>query len=215
MKSTQITLLLILLCFIFTWPGFLGHGYASSLRRDKSFLEYHVFDDAARSADSKHAEYQERTRRINSLYNRAKSHYQSKKYIEAKRCFEELLEIDNSYEPARIFLESVVVLQGISECNRRIEDIKLRLADIMSEYDRRVQRTDMLAVKYFLELAQKECQIGNFQAAENHYNLCYKIHPHSKESIEWFVVATHDLMLLYNKLEEENKGIEELMASFR
>jgi tetratricopeptide (TPR) repeat protein len=169
----------------------------------------------AKIADLKQKQAQDKNATINRHYNKGRSYYASRQYREAKICFEQILEIEPSYEPAKLFLQSVVIQEGVVQARRRIEDIKMGLADIIAEYDKRVQRTDSLAVKYFLELAQKECQVGNFNAAENYYNLCYKIYPHNKERIEWFVKATYDMMLLYNKLDEEHKGMEELIASLR
>ena len=89
----------------------------------------------------------------------------------------------------------------------------LKMTDILAEYDKRVKRMDSLAVKYFLEQAQKECQLGNFKAAESRYDLCYKIYPYSKAKIEWFVKATHDLIVLYKNLDEENNKMEKLVSS--
>ena len=226
-------LILLLISVYSIVPLYLSDAYASSLRRDSasghmelsntgqgqtttyaSFQEDSI-REFAKIADTKQRQAQEKNAIINKYYNKGRSHYASKQYREAKSCFEQILEIEPSYEPAQLFLQSVVVQEGIAESRKRIEGIKMQLADIMAEYDRRVQRTDSLAVKYFLELAQKECQVGNFQAAENYYNLCYKIHPYAKERIEWFIKATYDLMLLYNKLDEENTGMEELVASLR
>lgn len=232
MKTGKYALLIALLFILYNLVLFPSSNiYASSLRRDSDRGHYSVsgsgqgssyassqdetIKEFAKIADLKQKQAQEKNATINKHYNQGRAHYASKRYMEAKASFEQILEIEPSYEPAKLFLQSVVIQEGIVESRKRIESIKMQLADIMVSYDRRVQRTDMLAVKYFLELAQKECQIGNFQAAENYYNLCYKMHPHNKESIEWFVVATHDLMLLYNKLDEENTKTEELIASLR
>ena len=227
-------ILVFLLIIIFNIvPLCLSDAYASSFRRDSASGHMELSNtgqgqtttyvssqedsirEFAKLADTKQRQAQEKNAIINRHYNKGRSHYASKQYMEAKACFEQILEIEPSYEPAKLFLQSVVIQEGIIQSRKRIEDIKMQLADIMSEYDRRVQRTDSLAAKYFLELAQKECQIGNFQAAENYYNICYKIHPYAKERIEWFVKATYDLMLLYNKLDEENTEMEELVASLR
>ena len=232
MKTGKYALLIALLFILYNLVLFPSSNiYASSLRRDSDRGHYSVsgsgqgssyassqdetIKEFAKIADLKQKQAQEKNATINKHYNQGRAHYASKRYMEAKASFEQILEIEPSYEPAKLFLQSVVIQEGIVESRKRIESIKMQLADIMVSYDRRVQRTDMLAVKYFLELAQKECQIGNFQAAENYYNLCYKMHPHNKESIEWFVVATHDLMLLYNKLDEDNTKTEELIASLR
>jgi tetratricopeptide (TPR) repeat protein len=206
MKSYRLYILVIIsisLCL----SAFYNISYASP--QDDSVREF------ARIADMKQKQAQEKAADINRHYNKGRSYYNSRQYREARICFEQILEMEPSYEPARLFLESVIIQEGVLESRKRIEDIKMQMADIIAEYDRRVKRTDSLAVKYFLELAQKECQVGNFRAAEEYYNLCYKIHPYSKKKIEWFVKATHELMLLYDKLDEENKGMEELIASVR
>jgi tetratricopeptide (TPR) repeat protein len=179
-----------------------------------SSKEY-TLKDLAKTADLKQKQAQDKNAIINRHYNKGRSYYASRQYGEAKICFEQILEIEPSYEPAKLFLQSVIIQESILQARKRIENIKMKLADIMVEYDRRVQRTDSLAVKHFLELAQKECQVGNFKVAENYYNLSYKIHPDNKERIEWFVKATYDMMTLYNELDEEHKGMEELMAALR
>ena len=232
MKTGKYALLIALLFILYNLVLFPSSNiYASSFRRDSDRGHYSVsgsgqgssyvssqdetIKEFAKIADLKQKQAQEKNTTINKHYNQGRAHYASKRYMEAKASFEQILEIEPSYEPAKLFLQSVVIQEGIVESRKRIESIKMQLADIMVSYDRRVQRTDSLAVKYFLELAQKECQIGNFQAAENYYNLCYKVHPYSKENIEWFVKITHDMMLLYNKLDEENTRMEELIASLR
>jgi len=225
-------ILILLLSITFNHAlSWLSNVYASSIRRDlvgeytglsntrqSRSSAYAVSQDDsirefARIADVKQKRAQEKSAIINGHYDRGKVYYISKQYRQAKLCFEQILEIEPSYEPAKLFLQSVIIQEAIIQSRKRIEDIKMQLADIMAEYDKRVQRTDSLAARYFLELAQKECQRGNFQAAENYYNICYKIHTYNKQRIEWFVKATHDLMLLYNKLDEENTGMEDLVAS--
>jgi tetratricopeptide (TPR) repeat protein len=232
MKTGKYALLIALLFIIYNLVPFSPNNiYAFSFNRDSDRGHYSVSGQAqggsyvssqdeaikefAKIADLKQKQAQEKNTTINKHYNQGRAHYASKRYMEAKASFEQILEIEPSYEPAKLFLQSVVIQEGIIESRKRIENIKMQLADIMVLYDKRVQRTDRLAVKYFLELAQKECQIGNFQAAENYYNLCYKVHPYDKENIEWFVKITHDMMLLYNKLDEENTRMEELIASLR
>lgn len=180
---------------------------ASIYSQDKPIKEF------ARIADMKQKQAQERVASINKYFNEGKAYYRSKKYAESKICFERILKIEPSYEPAKLYLECVVIQEGILEARSRIEVIKLKMADILAEYDKRVKRMDSLAVKYFLEQAQKECQLGNFKAAEGRYNLCYKIYPYSKAKIEWFVRATHDLIALYKKLDEESRKMEKLISS--
>jgi len=227
MKYIRTILILTIIIGINYSVCLFNNGYGFHLGRDNqqasseldkdypSVAQNVVFNELVDKADSRHKDAQGKAAHINTLYNRGKQKYLSEDYQESKACFEEILGIDPSYEPALLFLESVVTLAEVSEARSRMESLKMRMLDILAEYDKRVKRTDMLAVRYFLELAQRECQLGNFQGAENYYSLCYKIHPYSKEKIEWFVKATHDLMVLYNRLDEENQEMEELTASLR
>jgi len=178
-----------------------------------AYLQDGPMDEFAKIADMKQERAQERVTSINKYFNKGKSYYRSKRFTEARNCFQEILSIEPSYEPAKLYLECVVIQEGILDARGRIESIMLKMTDILAEYDKRVKRMDSLAVKYFLEQAQKECQLGNFKAAESRYNLCYKIYPYSKSKIEWFVTATYDLIELYNKLDEEDAEMEKLISS--
>jgi tetratricopeptide (TPR) repeat protein len=163
-------------------------------------------------------EIQERQTKINQItdyYNRGRLHYNRGQYGQAKAYFEKILELYPGWSSAQTFLNSLIMIDGVYKAQARIENIKMKMLDIIAEYDKRVQRTESLAVKYFLEQAQQECQSGNFQAAEKYYDLCYKIYPSGKDKIEWFVKATHDLTLLYNEMEDENKRIGELKKSLK
>jgi len=177
------------------------------------FMQDGSTEEFARIADMKQKQAQDRATSINKYFNDGKSYYRSKKFVKSKACFEQILKIQPSYEPAKLYLECVIIQEGILEVRGRIEIIKLKMANILAEYDRRTNRMDSLAVKYFLEQAQKDCQLGNFKAAEKRYNLCYKIYPNSRVKIEWFVMATHDLIALYKKLDEESRGMEKLISS--
>ena len=86
----------------------------------------------------------------------------------------------------------------------------MKMADIIFEYERRRELMGNLAMNYFLEKAQQKCQVGDYKGTEEYYNLCYKINPYSKEKIEWFIKATHDLVKLNDKLDEHARRIEEL-----
>ena len=172
-----------------------------------------TIERAIQVADQKQKQSQDKALMINQSYNKGKAYYNSRRYGEAKACFEQILDIQPGYEPAELFLESVALQEGIIEARGRIEGLKLEMANIMAEYDKRVKRTDSLAVKYFLEQAQNQCQLGNFKEAERLYDLCYKVYPYSKNKIEWFVKATHDLMELYSKLDEESRNMDELIKS--
>ena len=185
----------------------------ATLRADPVILQDGSLKQFAKIANIKQKQAQERVTSINKYFNKGKSHYNAKRYLEAKDCFDQILAIEPSYEPAKLYLECLVIQEGILDAHGRIEVIMLKMTDILAEYDKRVRRMDSLAVKYFLEEAQKECQLGNFAAAESRYNLCYKNYPYSKDKIEWFVTATYDLIDLYKQLDEENMEMERL-ASF-
>jgi tetratricopeptide (TPR) repeat protein len=172
-------------------------------------------EEFGRIADMKQKQAQDKAISINRYFNDGKSYYRSKKFVKSRACFEQILKIEPSYEPAKLYLECVVIQEGILEARGRIEIIKLKMANILAEYDRRVNRMDSLAVKYFLEQAQKECQLGNFKAAEKYYNLCYKIYPNSRVKIEWFVKVTHDLITLYKRLDEESRQMERLISTLK
>ncbi len=185
----------------------------ATLQAAPVFMRDGSTEEFARIADMKQKQAQKRATSINKYFNDGKSYYRSKKYVKSKACFEQILKIEPSYEPAKLYLECVVIQEGIVEARGRIEVVKLKMANILAEYDRRTKRMDSLAVKYFLEQAQKDCQLGNFKAAEKRYNLCYKIYPSSKVKIEWFVKATHGLITLYKQLDEESRGMEKLISS--
>lgn len=185
-------------------------SYASS-----EYSRYEPIKSFEKIANSKQKLAQEKAKDINRYFNQGKACYRSKRYSEARTYFDKILDIEPSYEPAKLYIECIVIREGILEAQSRIEVIRLKMADIMSEFDRRIKHTGSLAVKYFLEEAGRECQLGNFKAAEEKYNLCYKIYPYSKEKIEWFVEATYDLMDLYKELDKENTAMEKLVASIR
>lgn len=164
-------------------------------------------------ADQKQREAHQAAMLINDYYNKGKASYRSRRYKEAIRHFEKILEVDPAYEPAKLYIEGAIIQQRIADVREDINNIKLRMADIIAEYDRRRDYMDSLAVKYFLEQAQAKCQLGDYEAAEKFYNLCYKVYPYSKVKIEWFIKATHDLIKLSQALDEHSKKMEELAAS--
>jgi len=126
--------------------------------------------------------------------------------------FEEILALDPSYEPAKLFLESAVIRIEIINEQQEINNIKLKMADILVEYDKRREAVDTLAIKYFLNQAEEHVQAGNYDEADKLYGVCYKINPNSENKIEWFVKATHDLKKLALSLDEHYKKIEELTS---
>jgi tetratricopeptide (TPR) repeat protein len=158
---------------------------------------------------------QNKINQISAYYNRGRTYYNRGQYGQARAYFESILELDPEWGSAQTFLNSLVMIDGVFKSQKKIENIKMKMLDIIAEFDKRVQRTESLAVKYFLEQAQQECQSGNFQAAEKYYNLCYKIYPFGRDKIEWFVKATYDLNLLYKEMEDENRRMGKLMESFK
>ena len=207
MKITKFTFIIALLIInIFIISGFVQ---AAETTADFSI------DRAAEIADQKQKEAHQKATLINDLYNKGKSYCNAKRYGEAKTSFEHILDIDPAYEPAKLYLESVVIKEGVIEAMLRVGGIKLKMVDILAEYDKRTKIMDSLAVRYFLEQAQQKCQLGNFKEAERLYGLCHKIYPYSINKIEWFVKSTYDLTELYSQLEEENRRIEELVESLR
>lgn len=171
----------------------------------------YAIDKALQLADQKQKKAQEKAALINNYYNKGKAYYQSQRYSHARQYFENILEIDPSYEPAKLYMESAIIRQTIIEINREINIIKLKMADIIAEYDKRREHVDSLAIKYFLEQAQSRCQLGDYKGAEEFHGLCYKINPFSKDKIEWFVKATYDLVELSQALDEQSRKIEEML----
>lgn len=168
---------------------------------------------AEEMADQKQREAHQAAMLINNHYNKGKASYRSRRYKEAIRHFEKILEVDPAYEPAKLYIEGAIIQQRIAEVREDIYNIKLRMADIIAEYDKRRDYMDSLAIKYFLEQAQEKCQLGDYESAEKFYNLCYKVYPYSKVKIDWFIKATYDLIKLTKALDEHGKKIEELAAS--
>jgi tetratricopeptide (TPR) repeat protein len=192
--------------------------FAGELLQKADLEHSQMQDQENQKIGSLQKEIQERQTKINRVadyYNRGRLHYSRGQYGQAKTYFENILELYPEWGSAQTFLNSLIIIDGVYKSQARIENIKMKMLDIIAEYDKRVQRTESLAVKYFLEQAQQECQSGNFQAAEKYYDLCYKIYPFGKDKIEWFVKATHDLTLLYNEMEDENKRIGELRKSLK
>lgn len=163
-------------------------------------------------ADQKRTEAQRKAGLINDYYNKGKAAFDARAYKKAVGYFEDILDMDPNYEPAHLYLESALIHMEILKEQEEISSIKLKMADIIAQYDRRRERTDSLAVKYFLEQAQYKCQTGDFKGAEEFYTLCYKVYPYSREQVEWFVKATYDLTKLSQSLNEHSRKIEELAA---
>ncbi|NQT90418.1 MAG: hypothetical protein HQ558_04095 [Candidatus Omnitrophica bacterium] len=152
---------------------------------------------------------------LNEYYIKGVEAYKVADYLGAIKYFQKIFEIDPGFEPAKLYLESSVIQQSIIEARTKTEKIKVEMADIIAEYDMRRDRVDSLAVKYFLEQAQRKCQLGDYKGAENLYGLCYKVYPYSKDKIEWFVKATYDLSELSEALDEQGKNIEDIATGKR
>ena len=84
------------------------------------------------------------------------------------------------------------------------------MADLIADYDSRIEGMEGLAFAYLLEQALLRCQAGDFPGAEHYYNLCYKLDPKNKERISWFVNATYELKDLYDTIDKCYEAIEEL-----
>jgi len=198
-------LVLLLACtFLKSFP------VSAQPQRDNA-VDYSV-QRAVEYADQRQKEAQKKQAIINQLFNKGRGAYQSRRYSDAADYFQQILDIDPSYEPAKLFLEGAIIRLDIAKEYGQINNIKLRMSDIIAEYDRRRDRVHSLAVKYFLEQAQQKCQLGDYKGAEDLYAICFKINPYSKDKIDWFVKATHDLAKLSNELTEHSRRIEELVA---
>lgn len=155
-------------------------------------------------------EAEEKADEINRYYNTGKNCYYRCDYLAAIANFQELLKIYPEYKPAKLYLQCAVIQHKIDLQQNKINSLKLKMADIVADYDRRVHEGEGLAFNYLLEQALLRCQAGNFEEAEHYYNLCYKLDPNSKEKITWFVNATYELKDLYDSLNESYDKIEEL-----
>jgi len=206
MKSYYYKVLVLLLActFLKSFPAL------AQPQRETS-IDYSV-QKAVEYADHRQREAQRKQAMINQLFNKGRGAYKSRRYAEAADYFQQILDADPSYEPAKLFLEGAIIRLDIEKEYRNINSIKLKMTDIIAEYDRRRERVPSLAVKYFLEQAQRKCQLGDYKGAEDLYNLCFKINPYSKDKIDWFVKATHDLARLSKELDEHSRRIEELVV---
>ena len=207
MKSTYCKYIIYILSLSFTLFIIIKSAHAQEetpLEADYSVKK------AIGIADEKQKEAQKKADTINKNFLKGKESFRAEKYKEAIGYFEDIIAIDPTYEPAKLYIESALIYIEIAKEQEEINKIKLKMADIISEYERRRELMGNLAMNYFLEKAQQKCQVGDFKGTEEYYNLCYKINPYSKNKIEWFVNATHDLLKLHDKLDEHVRRIEEL-----
>ncbi|MFH1867439.1 MAG: hypothetical protein ABH843_00585 [Candidatus Omnitrophota bacterium] len=182
---------------------------AVSLPETTQEAEYSV-KKAIGIADEKQKEAQKKANAINKNFLRGKDLFRSGNYKEAMGYFEDILVVDPTYEPAKLYIESALIYIEIIKEQEEINKIKMKMADIIFEFERRRELMGNLAMNYFLEKAQQKCQGGDYKGTEEYYNLCYKINPYSKDKIEWFIKATHDLVKLNDKLDEHARRIEDL-----
>ena len=146
-------------------------------------------------------------------YKDGKIAYRKGQYSSAVESFEKSLEALPYYEPAQLYLNIAMVEHRAEIQNEKIDYVKMQMADVIADYDRKLRELDGLAFTYLLEQALLRCQSGDFAGAEYYYNLCYKIDPGSKQTIGWFVDATYELKDLYKSLDESYKEIESLAYS--
>lgn len=199
-------------CFSSTGPAFSAIPIEQN-NADKTYAIDYSIKKAIDIAEKKRQEAHVKEKVLDDYFQQGKRAFQAASYNEARQYFEQVLAIDPAYEPAKLYLESSIIYQNVLNEQEEINNIKIKMADIISEYDRRRDLVDSLTVKYFLEQAQEKCQLGDFKAAEDYYNICYKINPYSQDKIEWFVKATYDLIELYRSLDEHNRKIEELAVA--
>jgi len=204
--------------FILTYSVLMNFTGPALSQPDSEYYSggYYEVDSSLRKAtdiaDSKQNKAQRRAETLNELFKNGRQHYRAKRYKRAIGYFEEILEIDPMYEPAKLYIESSVIHLEIETEQGAINDIKLKMADVMTEYDRRRQGMHSLAIKYFLEKAQMKCQVGDYEGAEELYRICYKIYPYSTGRMEWFVEATYELIRLSRVLKKHHKKIDELIV---
>lgn len=165
---------------------------------------------AEREAESQREEALYKSELINTNYKSGKYNYIKGKYKSAIGNFKKVLEVEPNYEPAMLYLRCTLIQHKLIIEEDKIYDLKFDMADIISEYDVKIEEFDGLAFTYLLEQALLRVQSGNYRGAEYYYDLCYKLDPASKVKISWFVDATYELEDISNTLDEHYKRIEEL-----
>ncbi|MBN1405444.1 MAG: tetratricopeptide repeat protein [Candidatus Omnitrophica bacterium] len=147
---------------------------------------------------------------MNQYYDKARIYYSKGIYENAVSNLEEALKVAPYNEPLKEYFNTVVIKHKISSDQGEISSTKVKMADIISEYDIKIKQVEGLGLGFLLEQALLRCQAGDFAGAVYYYDLCYKLDPSNKERIGWFVNATYELEDLYTYLDESYKKIEEL-----
>ncbi len=163
-----------------------------------------------KKANLQRMEAQKKQDAINNYYAKGRTCYDRGDFLGAMNNFEGLLELEPNYEPAKLYLKCAILQHKLSIQEHKINSIKVKMADIIADYDRKIQQVEGLAFAYLLERALLRCQAGDFNGAEYYYNLCYKLNPRNKERISWFVNATYELKDLSESLDKCYKVVEEL-----
>ena len=189
----------ILVCFAF-------HDSVSAF--EDSILK--AIRKAEEKAQQQRLEAQSKAKAVESFYKKGKVYYGKGKYAEAISNFKQLLEIHPNYEPAKLYLECAVIQQKVLAESEKANSLKTKMADTIAEYDAKIEHAKGLTYTYMLKQALLKCQAGDFDGADYYYNLCYKLDPNSKESLEWFVNATYDLRDLSSELDEVYRTIDEI-----
>ncbi|MFH0732725.1 MAG: tetratricopeptide repeat protein [Candidatus Omnitrophota bacterium] len=146
----------------------------------------------------------------NEYFDKGKICYNKGEFQKAAVNFEEALKILPYHEPAKVYHNLALIQHKINLKQDEIESIKVKMADIVSDYDKKSKQTEGLTVGYLLEQALLRCQAGDYNGAKNYYNLCYKLDPKNKDRIMWFVDATYELEDLSDSLNECYDEIESL-----
>ena len=155
-------------------------------------------------------EAQKKQDAVNNYYTKGRACYNRGDFLGAIANFEGLLKLEPDYEPAKLYLKCAIIRDKLYMQEDKIYSLKIKMADVAADYDRKIEQTEGLAFAYLLEQALLRCQAGDFNGAEHYYNLCYKLDPENKERINWFVNATYELKDLSDSLDECYKAIEEL-----
>lgn len=195
---------ILLLTLLFTLP--LSSASAFALGEPVT----DVIKKAEEKARIQRLEAERKAKAIEGYYSKGKASYYKGDYEAAIANFEELLKTDPTYEPAKLYLQCAIVQGRLSAFEGKINSIKLKMADIVADYDKRITQIEGLGLSYLLEQALLRCQAGDFSGAEYYYNLCYKLNPQSEDKLTWFVNATYELKDLSNTLDEYYKKIEEV-----
>ncbi|MFH1644791.1 MAG: hypothetical protein ABIB11_00060 [Candidatus Omnitrophota bacterium] len=170
-------------------------------------------EEANESVLKKVRQVKNRYSEVDDLFRKGKKSYYNEDYNDAITAFEDLLTIDPQFEPAKLYLQNCVMKMQVINEAETIHQIKISMADIIAEFETRRQCVKGLTARYFLEQAQRKCQLGEYGEAEKLFGICYKINPSNKKQVEWFVNATYELMELSKQLDEHIQRVDELAAT--